>query len=268
MSEFPIDSPDDPRLDPYRDLKQPASRDPGTFIAEGEKLVRRLLDSPCVTQSILCTAAARDRLAERIPPHVPVFLVETALISRLIGFRFHRGILACGVRPAEPDPEPLLAIEGRSLIVVCPEVRDPTNLGTIIRTTAAFGGTALVAGRAGTDPFSRRVLRTSMGSVLKLPIVRTDDWAALFDSLHRHDFTTIAAVLDSGARPLGSYVSPARCAIAFGNEADGLPRELISLCRDRVTLPMAADVDSLNVAVAAGIVLHHLSAGGSRATPA
>ena len=70
-----------------------------TFIAEGEKLVLRLLDSPCSTESILCTAAVRDRLAERLPADIPIYVTTTPVISGLIGFQFHRGILACGRRP-------------------------------------------------------------------------------------------------------------------------------------------------------------------------
>lgn len=262
MPEFAIDSLDDPRLDPYRDLKQPASELRVTFIAEGEKLVRRLLESLCATESILCTSAARDRLANQLPAGIPVYLVDTPFLSRLIGFRFHRGVLACGRRPPEPSLESLLTIEGRSLIVVCPELRDPTNLGTIVRTAAAFGAKALIAGRSGTEPFSRRVLRTSMGTVLRLPIVQTDAWPVLIEQLHRHGYTTIATVLGPDAQRLSGYEPPIRAAVFFGNEDEGLSADLASRCRDRVTLPMALDVDSLNVAVAAGIALHHLAGDG------
>ena len=95
-----------------------------------------------------------------------------------------------------------LAAEDRCLLVVCPEIRDPANLGTIIRTAAAFGASGLIAGRAGTDPFSRRVLRTSMGTVLRLPIVQTDDWNSALATLHRSGFETIATVLDAAGNIL------------------------------------------------------------------
>jgi tRNA G18 (ribose-2'-O)-methylase SpoU len=262
MPEFPIHSLDDPRLDPYRDLKSPASRALATFVAEGEKLVLRLLESSCGTESILCTAAARDRLRDRLPDDVPIYIAGTPVISALIGFQFHRGILACGRRPAEKSLEEMcagLAATERSLLVLCPEIRDPANLGTIIRTAAGFGASGLVAGRAGTDPFSRRVLRTSMGTVLKLPIVQTDDWHATVATLHCAGFTTLATVVDPTAEPLPGARCPARAALLFGNEDEGLPRDLVAGCQRRVTLPMAAGVDSLNVAVAAGIVLCHFA---------
>jgi tRNA G18 (ribose-2'-O)-methylase SpoU len=262
MPGFLIESQDDPRLDPYRDLKSAESRLRETFIAEGEKLVLRLLDSPCSADSILCTTTIRDRLGARLPQGIPIYVTSTPVISRLIGFQFHRGILACGRRPAAQNLESLcvaLAPSPRSLIVLCPEIRDPANLGTIIRTAAAFGASALVAGGAGTDPFSRRVLRTSMGTVLRLPIVQTDNWEAAVKTLHQAGHETIAAVLDPAAELLAAAPCPRRAAVLLGNEDEGLPADLVARCQRRVTLPMAEGVDSLNVAVAAGIVLCHFA---------
>lgn len=262
MPEFLIEALDDHRLDAYRDLKRASSRPQETFIAEGEKLVLRLLDSQCQTESILCTAAMKDRLHDRLPVEVPVYITSTPIISRLIGYQFHRGVLACGLRPREKDLESMLASHAagrRSLIVLCPEIRDPVNLGTIIRTAAAFGAVCLVAGLAGTQPFSRRVLRTSMGTVLKLPIIQTDCWKEVFEALHRQDFDTIATVIDPAAESLSAASRAPRVALLLGNEDSGVPDELCTMCRRRVRVPMAGDVDSLNVAVAAGIIMHHFA---------
>ncbi len=233
-----------------------------TFVAEGEKLVLRLLDSPCRTESIVCTASVRERLHDRLPVEIPVYIASTPIISRLIGFQFHRGVLACGLRPREKDVESLLessAASKPSLVVLCPEIRDPVNLGTIIRTAAAFGAVCLVAGLAGTQPFSRRVLRTSMGTVLQLAIIQTDAWSEIFEALHRHEFDTIATVIDPAAESLWAASRAPRVALLLGNEDTGLPGELIGHCRRLVCVPMAAGVDSLNVAVAAGIIMHHFA---------
>ncbi len=262
MPEFVIESLDDCRLNPYRDLKQPESRMRETFVAEGEKLVVRLLESHCRTESILCTAAACDRLRQRVPPDIAIYVTTTPVISALIGYQFHRGVLACGCRPPQPALEEFCKFglaSGRSLVVVCPEIRDPANLGTIIRTAAAFGASGVIVGRAGTDPFSRRVLRTSMGTVFRLPIIQTDDWNLVLESLNGAGFETIATVLDPAAQRLSEARLPARVALILGNEDAGLPDALIRRCLWRVTLPMAAGVDSLNVAVAAGIVLYHFA---------
>lgn len=267
MPEIPIDSLDDPRLDPYRDLRNTPRKASETawLIAEGEKLTRRLLESHCVTASILCTASGLQRLREQttIPEIVPVYVTTTPCISQLIGFQFHRGVLGCGIRPPEVDMAALLRsipLAEPALLVACPEIKDPENLGTIIRTAAAFGAAGLIAGRAGTDPFSRRVLRTSMGSALRLPVVQTDDWPLVLNALHAAEIETVAAILDEAAEPLSQAKVPRRVAVFLGNEAEGLPGSIVAACKRKVTLPMAAGVDSLNVAVAGGIFLHHFQA--------
>jgi tRNA G18 (ribose-2'-O)-methylase SpoU len=262
MAEFLIESLDDPRLDPYRELKRKNLRDPRPVIAEGEKLVRRMLEGPCAVQSLVCTAAARDRFRAVTPPHVEVYVASTPLISRLVGFHFHRGVLACGSRPASLGIETLCEkskAERESLVVLCPELRDPTNLGTIIRTAVAFGAKGLVVGAAGVDPFSRRVLRTSMGAVFRVPIVQTDDWDSVLDALHAAGFETVAAVVAPSSPPLSAVPRSARSALVFGNEDRGLPASLVRRCTRQVMLPMSGEVDSLNVAVAAGIILHHFA---------
>jgi tRNA G18 (ribose-2'-O)-methylase SpoU len=147
------------------------------------------------------------------------------------------------------------------LLTLCPMTNDPENLGLIIRTSAAFGAAAVLVGRAGADPFSRRVLRTSMGAVLDLPIITTSDWHAALAVLHQHAVQTMAAVVCQTAMPLSGTPRHARVALLMGNEDQGLPEELATMCRHRVTLPMTGGVGSLNVAVAAGILLHHFAAG-------
>lgn len=260
MPAIEISSPDDSRLDPYRELKDPAGRQPETIIAEGEKLVRRLLDSSCRVQSLLCTRTTAELLQEMVPADVPVYIAPTALISQLVGFKFHRGALACGTRPAPfglSDLRELITRNERLMVVVCPEIRDPDNLGTIIRTAAAFGAQAVVVGGQGTNPFSRRVLRTSMGAVLRLPVIEADDCESVLATVHAAGATSVATVLDSDAATLEQAARPKRVALLFGNEDQGLSERIASLCQRRVTMPMAAGVDSLNVAVAAGIVMHH-----------
>jgi tRNA G18 (ribose-2'-O)-methylase SpoU len=98
-----------------------------------------------------------------------------------------------------------------------------------------------------------------MGTVLRLPIVQADDWTAALQTLHQAGFETIATMVDPAAEPLNTAQCPARAAVLLGNEDEGLPADLVASCQRRVTLPMAGVVDSLNVAVAAGIVLCHFA---------
>lgn len=262
---MPCESPDltDHRLDPFRDLKNQGLTHGKTFVAEGEKLVLRLLGSGLTIEAMACTPALHARLERLIPPSTTVLLLESHQISQLIGFQFHRGVLALGrIPPAVslptllqslPHSEPVLAIG-------CPELRDPTNLGTIARTALALGAQFLMVGKAGVDPWSRRVLRTSMGAIFRLPVVETDDWSTVFRQLHEAEFETIATVLDSGAESLRECRFALRRAVFLGTEDPGLSAEITRACRRWVTLPMSAGVDSLNVAVAAGIVMYQATA--------
>jgi tRNA G18 (ribose-2'-O)-methylase SpoU len=220
--------------------------------------VRRLLASRLETISVVCTSAALEWLRPIAPPGLAVYVGRTSLLSRLVGFRFHRGVLAAGRVPPPADLRALVtASSARSLVVVCPEIRDPVNLGAIVRTSAALGATCLVTGPDSTHPFSRRVLRTSMGGVLRLPVVQTECGLELLTLLHGAGYESVAAVVDPQALALSKAPRHLRAAIFLGNEDRGLPVPLERGCRTRVTVPMPAAGDSLNVAVAAGIVLYH-----------
>jgi tRNA G18 (ribose-2'-O)-methylase SpoU len=265
---IPISDPSDPRLARYRDLKRNDHRGEtptdDLFVAEGEKLVLRLLASPCETASILTSEATLDRIAPHVPEGLPVYVLPSSALSELVGFRFHRGVLACGRRPLSVDPRSLLATaseRGRALIVACPELRDPDNLGAIARTARAFGAAGLMVGIEGTEPLTRRTLRTSMGALLELPVSRVSDWGDLLRTARDAGFVSVATVLSDDARPLdslpGGAAAPERVLVLLGNEDEGLPDEIARSADVGVVMPMAAGVDSLNVAVAAGIVLHH-----------
>ena len=145
-------------------------------------------------------------------------------------------------------------------LVVCPEIEKTDNLGALIRIAAGFGATAMVLGERCCDPFFRQSVRVSMGSVFKLPIVRTDDLARDLRRL-RGEFGVelIATVLDEEAERLEDVGRPRRLGLLLGNEGQGLPAEIVALCDRRVTIPMKLGTDSLNVAVAAGIFLYHFT---------
>lgn len=261
MPLVPIAALDDPRLDVYRDLRQQNPvRAARHFIAEGDKLVQRLLASRFRTQSILAAESYVPELLPRVPADVPVLVASQSLLESTIGFNFHRGCLACGTR------EPLLALadwnppaHAHWLLAVCAQIQDPTNLGTLLRTCAAFGVDAVLLSDGCADPFSRRVLRVSMGAVLELALIATRDLIQDLHALHRqHGVELVATVIDESAVHLEQIATrPRRVALLFGSEGHGLEPDLIEIAQQRVTLPMKLRTDSLNVAVASGIFLYH-----------
>ncbi|HEV3341201.1 MAG TPA: RNA methyltransferase [Pirellulales bacterium] len=254
-----IHSLDDRRLDPFRNLKQSnLTRWSGLFIAEGEKLTRRLLASDFETASVLLGRSYVETLAPLAKPDTPIFVVPDDDVEKIVGFNFHRGVLACGRRRPGRALDKVAQSQGKATIVVCPDVQDAENMGGMLRIGAALGVTAIMLGRRCADPFSRRVLRVSMGAALRLPLVESDDLPADLRRLHGDfNYELVATVLDEDAQPLAQIERPQRVAVLFGSEGHGLERSLVELCQRKVTIPMQPGTDSLNVAVAAGIVLHH-----------
>jgi tRNA G18 (ribose-2'-O)-methylase SpoU len=257
----------DSRLAPYRELNQRnLTRQSGQFIAEGDKVVMRLVASRFLVASVLAEAEWAERLAPQLPDGTPIYVAERKLLEATIGFNFHRGVLACGRRLAAPTAAEVAMASGqRATILICSDVQDPTNLGSIIRTAAAFGcAGVMLAGRCA-DPFSRRVLRVSMGAALHVPIIESRDLAADARELREQGFALAATVLDANAQPLAEFRPPRRLALMLGSEGHGLSSESLALCNERVTIPMQLGIDSLNVAVAAAVFLFHCTGRFSQA---
>jgi len=259
MPRIPVHTIDDPRLAPYRELNQRnLTRQSGLFIAEGEKVTERLIASRFPVDSLLAEADWAERLEPRLPPDTPIYVAEQRLLEATVGFNFHRGVLGCGRRMVGPAIHQVVPpTQDRATILICPSVQDPTNLGSIIRTAAAFGCQALVLGGQCADPFSRRVLRVSMGAALHLPLVESRDLAADLEKLRQADYELVATVIDAAAEPLAAFRRTEKLALLLGSEGHGLGPEWLSLCHRRVTIPMQLGIDSLNVAVAAAVILYH-----------
>ena len=269
MPRVPIDDLDDPRIASYRHLKATnLTRGGDTFVVEGEKLLNRLIESPFPLVSVLMTDRHEPRIAARVPEEVPRFVVPRALISLLVGFNFHRGVLASGRRRPWPHLADLVHAAGReAMVVICPALHNPENLGTIVRIGDVFGVDAVVVGARGCpDPLSRRVLRVSMGAALRLPVIDSVDLVGDVERLRSEwGFQLAATVVDPDAEPLDAVRRPDRLALLLGSEGDGLGPDWVARCDRRITIPMRPGAESLNVAVAAGIVLYHLTTRRPRA---
>lgn len=262
MPESLITSIEDPRLAPYRHLKkQNLTRWSGLFIAEGAKLVERLLESDFAVESLLISESHRRRLSPETLEKHSVYIAPLPLLEQVIGFQFHAGMLACGRRRPRIPLSAWAAPAGRpALIVGCPHTSDPDNLGTIMRISAAFGASGILVGKSSADPFSRRALRISMGNAFFLPIFESTDFLHDMQFLQQEaGFSVVASVLDDDAVPLASMPRPRQILLLLGNEDEGLTPELVAVADQKVMIPMAEKIDSLNVGIAAGIMLHHFT---------
>ena len=262
MPRIPLFSIDDPRVATYAHLNQTnLTRGSQLFVAEGEKVVQRLIASEFVTDSILAEEEWAERLEPLVPAETPIYIAPRKLLTELVGFGFHRGVLACGRRkPPRKLDEILPSKDQPALVLVCPAIQDPTNLGGILRSSAALGVNAVLLGGECADPFSRRVLRVSMGSAFFLPVRESPDLIGDVVALqNEHDFEVLATVLDPNAMPLAETNRPRRLALVLGSEGHGLDERWRQLCPQQITLPMHAGIDSLNVAIAAAVFLYHFA---------
>lgn len=273
-----VDDPDDERLADYRDLQalgqQPDRR---RFVAESALVVERLLRSDYPVASVLGTESHLARLAPALAarPEVPVIVADQAVIRAAVGFNFHRGVAACGLRPPglgwgelseetslKDVPEDMLqrALAGPTgTVVLAQGLVDPANVGAIVRAARAFGVDLLLFDRRGADPLSRRAIRAAAGNGFGQAIAGVSDLVASVGELRRAGVTVLAATLGPRARPLQTVIRPARLAVLVGSEGEGLPGPLRAAADAEVTIPIAPGVDSLGVAAATAILLYALA---------
>ena len=255
---------DDPRLEPYRDLRAGAGGD--SFIVEGTLAVERLLTSARFeVESLVCTPSARARLDPLLPAELPVYVLEKAALATLVGFDFHRGVLACVRRPppqTELDPALLATLRARPRLTVVMAVglADPRNLGALVRNTAAFAVDLLIADRHGADLFARQTARTSVGNVFRLPTLVAEDVVGTIEGLRRELGLRVLAATPHGEQVLGRFARPDRLLVLLGNEGQGLSDALLAEADMRVQIPVDPASDSLNVAAAAAVLLFGLGA--------
>ncbi len=267
MNPRRIDDPDDPRLDPYRDIRdRPRLVYDTTFLVEGRESIRTLLaHSPYRMRSLLATETALDSLGADVHAHAAdaeLLVVPAATMRELTGLRFQQGCLALGDSP-EPrgTRERLAAIRDDAAIVIALErVTNPDNVGSIFRNALAFGAAAVVLCEASAHPLYRKTIRTSMGAALRIPFAHGDTWPAVLADLRRTGFERVAL----SPRPEAVALATAprepwrerRLALLVGNEGHGLSRTTLDEVEHEVRIEMRPEADSVNVATATGIALH------------
>lgn len=255
---------DDPRLAPYRDVARPdALRAHGLFVAEGRLVVQRLVEGRRqVVHSLLVTetaAAAMRAVLATLDEAAPVFVVPQVVMNDVAGFNIHRGCLALAHRPASP-PLTALPLAGATRLVIAEGVNNPDNVGGLFRNAAALGAAAVVLGPGCGDPLYRKAIRTSMAATLSLPWTTAEAWPGALDTVRAAGLAVIACTPDAAAPSLHDVALPPRAAVLVGAEGDGLTAAAVARADYRVRIPMHGEMDSLNVATAAAIVLSALAA--------
>lgn len=254
-----VTSLDHDLLKPYLEMRfRNWTRLSGIFIAEGPLLVERLIRSQQEIESVLLDRKYLQHYLTLVPRHVPVLVVEHDQVEEIVGFNFHRGVLACGRRPPLHNLQDVAPLQSSSETWVgLMGVQDPENVGGILRSAAGIGVKRVLIGPGTADPFSRRALRVSMGNVLALELYESRQPARDLGKLRQLGVECVATALTEDALPLESSYRSGPLMILVGNEKHGLPADLLAQADRRVRIDMLQNTDSLNVSVAAAITMYH-----------
>lgn len=246
-----------PSANPFSDydlMNRP--RRASRFIVEGRWAVEALLESEFHVHSILIVEGQHEDLRETVSERLTVLSCSKAEVQQLTGFEFHRGVMACAERPQAKSISGTITRGG---VIACPEIADESNLGSIVRNAAAFGAIVVVQANHGADIFSRKAIRSSAGTVFRIPVFESPDLFADVSKMREAGFTIIGTSLEDNARNLREVAPPKNYVCLLGSEGAGLDAHWLDACDIRVTIPMASGVNSLNVASSSAILLYELS---------
>lgn len=262
-----ISSFDAPDLHPYATMRRPVEHEvQGIFVAEGEKVVRRLLESHFAIVSAVFSEDWLESfrpLIESRPEKINVYLAEKKWLETLTGFSMFQGVLAVGKIPAPAALEDVLKIcSGPRLFAAVDGLTNSENLGALVRNCAAFGVHALIVGETSSSPFLRRAVRNSMGAIFQLSVVEIGKGMASGKTLPR----TLRALREHGVRCIAAHPGGQKqlpqadftkdCCVVFGSEGEGISRAVLECCDETVSIPMPEKIDSLNVGAAAAVFLY------------
>lgn len=264
-SPIRITDPRDERVKDYFSLTDVALRrvlepEQGLYLAESEKVIRRALRAGHRPRSYLMAERWLTDLADVVDAarqdRVPVYVADADVIEAMTGFHLHRGALASMHRPVPADPRAL--VEDARRVVVLEDVVDHTNVGAVFRSAAALGMDAVLVTPRCADPLYRRSVRVSMGTVFQVPWTRIDPWPNGIHDLQDAGFVVAGMTLGEGAITLDELVGAdhPRLAMLFGTEGHGLSAAADRLLDERVTIPMAGGVDSLNIAASSAVAFY------------
>ncbi len=269
---------DSPELQPYATMRRPAEQErQGIFVAEGTKVVQRLLESHFTVISVVLPEKWLDDfrpLLEARPEPITVYLAEKKLLETLTGFSMFQGVLAVAKIPPPVSLDDVLAKSQKPFLLVAVDaLTNAENLGASVRNCVAFGVQALIVGETSSSPFLRRAVRNSMGTIFQLPVIELAKLGLrhkfkekphatnltlpeCLKELRRRGIRCIAAHPHTDNKFLAQADFTGDCCLVFGSEGDGISPAVLEACDEAVAIPMPPTVDSLNVGAAAAVFLY------------
>lgn len=228
-------------------------REQGLFVLEGARLVFDVLNSFYEVKYFLITEKSFERYEEDAKCLADIsekaYLISDDIADRLSDTQSTQGIFAvCKMKNED------VKIDLNGKYIALDNVQDPGNLGTIIRTADALGIDGIITG-GGCDVFNPKVLRSSMGSVLRMKIKHSQSLASSLDDLRKSGMAVFGTSPDANAEKITDVNFSGGCACVIGNEANGISDEVKESCSEIITIPMQGRAESLNASIAAAVVM-------------
>ena len=244
-----ITSLKNPKVTTWKSLKDRKGRkETGCFLVEGRKMVEEALASSFMVEAVLVDMERTNEF--QLPGNVPVFIMPGHVLAAVCDTKTPQGIAAV-VRMAE------VTMTGKRLIAM-DGVQDPGNVGTIIRTADAAGFEGIMMSAQCADVFSPKVLRATMGSIFRMGIRVTDNLPGVLADMVQEGVSVLSSQLDGEPFYQRSPLND-RFVLVIGSEGNGVTDEVKAVATHKVKLPMRGGAESLNAAVAAGIMMYELT---------
>lgn len=255
-----ITSRSNPRVSAAALLKEKKYRDRDRlFLIEGKKLFTEAVSSGAQIRDVFVLGDMADSCASALAgTDTAVFKVTEPVFEKLSTEKSPEGVI-CTVKYIDKlhDSDIIYnAGDFRESVLILSEIRDPGNLGTILRSAAAFGTDMLILSDDCADIYNPRTLRASMGAIFRQKTVTVTDLPGTITALRQSGRTVCAAILDRSARSLCDIPPSENAVFIVGNEGHGLSREIIEAAGNSAFIPMAAGTESLNAAIAASVIMY------------
>ncbi len=246
--------------------KKPKAREEqGAFVTEGIKMFEESKDGGYLIKAYVSESFYEEKRTEK-PDYFTGFPYETVtdgVLKEASDTLTPQGIMAVVKKPVYDFNQIITAPEAN--LVLLEDIRDPGNLGTILRTAEGAGITGIILSKSSVDMYNPKVIRSTMGAIYRMPFIYVGDFKAALDQIKKNRIFVYAAHLEA-SRAYDEIDYPGKCAVLIGNEANGLSDEIAGMSDQYIKIPMAGNVESLNAAIAAAILMYEVNRQRRRKT--
>ncbi|MCX7737115.1 MAG: RNA methyltransferase [Candidatus Kapabacteria bacterium] len=255
-----IDDLSDPRISLYKNLRftPKTHQDKRLFIAEGKRLVNKLLKTQIPIYSIFATdeyiAENEILISNRINKETVIYSAEKKLMERIVGFRLHTGVMALAYQP-----EDIKIGEMRGMIVATNGINNAENIGSIVRNMIGFGIDNIIVDKKSASPYLRRAVRVSMGSIFFCNVCHSDNLTDDINILRRRGYKIVSFEISDKSKFINEHKFDKNTLLIFGSEDKGIEEDILELSDITLKIPMSERIDSFNVASSSAVVFYEIS---------